>query len=235
MIRRTEFDPMSMTATGGPRSSRPRAPCPARLGALAPANEAAGGRVFKRFSTAGQAWIGHEIFMGIERLLTGCGLYARRGAVRQELPALLVVLEIGHHDLVEHLLVHGRIEHRAEHLDPAIEVARHEVGGGNVHRSLRVRQRMAGPEAIDPAMLEEAADDRFDPDAIGEPGHAGPQATDTAHDEIDLDAGARGGVERVDDLRVDQRIHLHPDCRRTPGLDTDDLLAHVNEDARSES
>src|SRR6202158_4232052 len=99
---------MSMTATGGPRSRRPRAACPVRLGALA------------------LAWIGHEIFVGIERLLAGCGLYARRGAVRQELPALLVVLEIGHHDLVEHLLVHGRIEHRAQHLDAAIEVARHE-------------------------------------------------------------------------------------------------------------
>src|SRR6202162_5662885 len=198
MIRRTEFDPMSMTATGGPRSSRPRAACPVRLGALAPANEAAGGGVFKRFSTAGQAWIGHEIFMGIERLLAGCGLYARRGAVRQELPALLVVLEIRHHDLVEHLLVHGRIEHRAQHLDAAIEVARHEVGGGNVDRSLRVRTRMAGAEAIDPAVLEEAADDRFDPDAIGESRHAGPQAADTAHDEIDLDAGARRGGGRVD-------------------------------------
>src|SRR5260370_23170164 len=118
MIRRTEFDPMSMTATGGPRSSRPRAPCPARLGALAPANEAAGGRVFKRFSTAGQAWIGHEIFMGIERLLTGCGLYARLGAVRQEIPDLLVVLEISNHNLVAHLLVHGWIEYPTEHPDP---------------------------------------------------------------------------------------------------------------------
>src|SRR5919108_3160836 len=107
MMRRTEFEPMSITATGGPRSSRPRAAWPARLGALAPAYEAAGGRFFKRFSTAGQAWIGHEIFMGIEGFLAGCGLYARRGAVRQELPALLIVLEIRHHDLIEHLLVHG--------------------------------------------------------------------------------------------------------------------------------
>src|SRR5207248_196653 len=131
-MRRTEFEPISMTATGGPRSRRPRAACPARLGALAPANEAAGGRVFKRFSTAGQAWIGHEIFMSIERLLAGCGLYARRGAVRQELPALLIVLEICHHDLVEHLLVHGRIEHRTQHLDAAIEISRHEIGGGDV-------------------------------------------------------------------------------------------------------
>src|SRR5215831_6337016 len=167
MIRRTEFEPMSMTATGGPRSSRPRAASPTRLGALAPASEAAGGRVFKGFSTTGQAWVRHEIFVGIERLLAGCGLYARRGAVRQELPALLIVLEIGHHDLVEHLLVHGRIEHGAEHLDATVEGAGHEVGGGDVHRGIRMRQRMAGPEAIGPAVLEEAADDRLDTDAIG--------------------------------------------------------------------
>src|SRR5947209_6885681 len=226
MIKRTEFDPMSMTATGGPRSSRPRAPYPARLGALAPANEAARGRVFKRFSTAGQAWIGHEIFMGIERLLTGCGLYARRGAVRQELPALLIVLEIGHHDLVEHLLVHGRIEHRAQHLDATVEVARHEVGGGDVDRGLRVWQRMPGPEAIDPAVLEKAADDRLDPDAIGQSRHRGSQAANAAHHQIDLDAGARGGVERVDYLRVDQRVHLHPDRRRPPRLGMGNLLTN---------
>src|SRR5260370_39310795 len=103
MIKRTELAPMSMTATGGPRSSRPRAACPARLGALAPANEAARGRVFKRFSTAGQAWIGHEIFMGIEWLLDGCSLYARRCAVRQEPPALLALLAIADHDLGEQL------------------------------------------------------------------------------------------------------------------------------------
>src|SRR6266568_4237052 len=198
MMRRTEFEPMSITATGGPRSSRPGAASKPRLGALAPPNEAAGGRVFKRFSTAGQAWIGHEILVGVERFLAGGGLYARRSAVRQELPALLVVLEIRHHDLVEHLLVHRRVEHRAQHLDAAIEVARHEVGGGNVDRGPRVRQRMTGPEAIDPAVLEEAADDRFDPDALGQSRHSRPQAADAAHDEVDLDAGARGGVERVD-------------------------------------
>src|ERR1700730_13744897 len=164
MMRRTEFEPISITATGGPRSSRPGAASPTRLGALAPADEAAGGRFFKRFSTAGQAWIRHEIFVRIEGLLARCGLYARRGAIRQELPALLVILEIGHHDLVEHLLVHRRIEHRAQYLDAAIEIARHEIGGRDVHGRLGVRQRVARAEAIDAAVLEKAADDRLDPD-----------------------------------------------------------------------
>src|SRR2546423_12014566 len=143
MIRRTEFEPISMTATGGPRSSRPRATCPGRLDALAPADEAAGGRLFKRFSTTGQAWVRHEILVGIEGLLARCRLYARRGAVRQDLPALLVVLEIGHHDLVEDLLVDGGIENRAQHFDAAVEVPRHEIGRGDGHRRLVGRPRGA--------------------------------------------------------------------------------------------
>ena len=35
--------------------------------------------------------------------LAGLSLDAPPGAVGQKLPALLIVLEIGHHDLVEHL------------------------------------------------------------------------------------------------------------------------------------
>src|SRR5262249_40859771 len=204
------------------------------LAACATSEEAAGGRVFKGFSTTGQAWVRHEIFVSIERLLAGCGLYARRGAVRQELPALLIVLEIGHHDLVEHLLVHGHIEHGAEHLDATVEGAGHEVGGGDVDGGLRMRQRMAGPEAIDPAVLEEPTDDRLDTDAIGQSRYSRPQATDAAHDQIDLHAGARGRIERVDDLRVDQRIQLHPDRGRPACLGVHRLLADVIEDPRSE-
>ena len=62
------------------------------LAARATSEEAAGGRIFKGFSTTGQAWVRHEIFVSIERFLAGRGLYARRGTVRQELPALLIVL-----------------------------------------------------------------------------------------------------------------------------------------------
>src|SRR5205085_1932076 len=84
----------AMNARGGPRSRRPgaRSRLPP-LGALALANEAAGEGVFKRFSTARQAWIGHEILVRIERLLAGHRLYAGRSAIRQEFPTLLIVLE----------------------------------------------------------------------------------------------------------------------------------------------
>src|SRR4051794_170946 len=89
------------------------------------AYKAAGRRLFERFATARQARICHEILVGVERFLARRGLYARGGAVRQELPTLLVILEVCRHDLTEDLLVHGRIEDRAQHLDAPVEVARH--------------------------------------------------------------------------------------------------------------
>src|SRR5258708_29559096 len=96
---------MSMTAIGGPLSMRPCAattpaagptptpaptlPSPARWGGVgrrrvrgasfkvAPPREAAWRRLLQRFAAARQAWIGHEIFVGIEGLLAGGGGDAR--------------------------------------------------------------------------------------------------------------------------------------------------------------
>src|SRR5258708_3202968 len=158
---------MSMTATGGPWSSRPWAGSSAasrrRLASIKPTDEAARRRIFERFATTRKARIGHEIFVGIEGLLPLRAFYAIRGAVGQEFPALLVILEIGHHDLLEHLLVHGRIENRAKHLHAAVEIARHHVGAGDVDRGLGVRQAMAGAEAVDAAVVGEPPQDRLDP------------------------------------------------------------------------
>src|SRR5690349_10348770 len=133
--------------------------------AFEPAEETAR-RFLERFATSGQARIGHEIFVGVERLFARGRLYARGTAVRQELPALLIVLEIRHHDLTLHLLVHGGVEDGTEHLDTAVEIARHHVGGGNVHRCFRMWQLMAVAEAVHATMLEEAADNRFDANII---------------------------------------------------------------------
>src|ERR1044072_975790 len=114
MTSRTELEPISMTATEWPTSSRPCAGTIARdrLTALAAARKAAGRRLFERFAPARQARSGHEILMGVDRLFARRGLDTHRGAVGQEVPALFVVLEIRHHDLVDDLLVHGRVEDR---------------------------------------------------------------------------------------------------------------------------
>ena len=115
-------------------------------------------------------------------------------------------------------------------LDAAVEVALHQVGGGDVDTRLGVRQAMAVAEGVDAAVLEEAADDRLDADVVRQARHSRPQAADAAHDEVDLHAGLAGVVERVDDDRVDQRVALHPDRGRLAGLGVRDLLGDVVEE-----
>ena len=84
-------------------------------------------------------------------------------------------------------------------------------------------------------MLEEAADDADHADAIAHAGDARAQAADAAHDEIDLHAGLRRAIERIDHLGIDERVHLRDDARRPArarvlGFALDQLeepLAHV--------
>ena len=71
-----------------------------------------------------------------------------------------------------------------EHLDPAVEVARHQVGAADEHRDALARL-----ERVDAAVLEEPAHDRAHADVLGEPVDAGPQHADRAG--ADLDARAR--------------------------------------------
>src|SRR5690606_30372700 len=96
------------------------------------------------------------------------------------------------------------------------------------------REAMAVPKAENAAMLKKTSDDRFGPDVLRQPGNARPQAADSTDDEVDLNAGLAGPIERIDDARIDQRVHLHPDLGRPAGpgmldLGVDpphDLLAH---------
>src|SRR5476649_2558102 len=112
---------MSMTAIGGPWSSLPFAdgstPCADLRAFDEAAEETARRRFLERFTTARQTRIGHEILMGVEGFLARRGLYARGTAIRQDLPALLIILEIRGHNLAENLLVHGGVENRRQHLD----------------------------------------------------------------------------------------------------------------------
>ena len=48
-------------------------------------------------------------------------------AVAVHFPALLIIIEIGGHDLVEDLAVHRRVFDRYECLDPALQIALHPV------------------------------------------------------------------------------------------------------------
>src|SRR5690606_11534293 len=73
---------------------------------------------------------------------------------------------------------------------------------------------LAIAEAIDAAVFEEPPDHRFNPDIVRKTGNARPQAADAAHDQVDLHARLAGIVERIDDVWIDQRIHLEQDAGR---------------------
>src|SRR5229473_1798572 len=163
----------------------------------------------------GEARIGHEIGVGREAVFLGGDPRIR--AVRRQVPALQRIAQIGHHDLVEDLAMHGHILDRHQRLDAPIEIARHPVGRADEHLGLVRRQPVAVAEADDPAMFEKASDDALDPDIVRHSGNARPQATDPTHHEVDADPALRGLVQEIDDRRVDERIELGPYLRRLAG------------------
>ena len=91
-----------------------------------------------------------------------------------------------------------------------------------------VGDALVGLERVHAAVLEEAPDDRADVDVLGEPLDAGTERAGRAGDDVDLRAGLRGGVELLDDLRVDEVVELEPDARvlavRCGGCDRADLV-----------
>src|SRR4029453_140033 len=91
-----------------------------------------------------------------------------------------------------------RICHLDERLDPAIEVAVHEI---------RTPEPPVGCPAVledeDPRMLEETPEDTADPDRRRQVGDARPHPTYAAYTEIDRNAGKSAPVQRVNHHLVD--------------------------------
>ena len=100
---------------------------------------------------------------------------------------------------------------RHHDLDAAMEVARHPV------RARDVDLVLAGVREVEDApVLEVAIDDRAHLDVVAHAGHLRAQAADAADDERDRHARLRRAVERLDDVLVDERVHLRDDARRPP-------------------
>src|SRR5262249_5551957 len=171
-MRRTEFEPMSTTATGlrsllwSMTSRLVRASV-----RLDQARKARRHVLGKRGAAAGQAWIGHEIVLSAERLLVLAGMEAFRASIGPHPAALQIVLEVRHHDLVENLLVHRWVENWHHGLDATVEVARHHVCRADIDDSLSIRKAVPSAEAINARMLEGAADDALDMDGLRQIGN----------------------------------------------------------------
>ena len=80
-------------------------------------------------------------------------------------PSLLVAHRQLQH--VAQIVLGGRQGDPHQRLDPAVQVAVHQVG-----RADPVLGVVAGAEPEDPGVLQEPADDRADPDVVRQPGHA---------------------------------------------------------------
>src|SRR6185437_17110165 len=94
-------------------------------------------RVQQRLAASREARIRHEIIVRVEGFLPLSGNNSLARTVWQNSEALLVVHQIGLHDLIEDMFVNGRIEQRNQRLDASIEIARHEVGRRNECPSFR--------------------------------------------------------------------------------------------------
>ena len=152
--------------------------------------------------------------------------------VWQHPEALLVVHQVRFHDLIEHVLMHSRIEERNERLDPSIEIALHEVRGRNENTGFRMRESIAGAKGINARVLQESSDDRLHSDVVRQPGHARPQATNSSNHHVNLHAGTTSRIKSVNDLRVDKRVAFHPDLRRPAKRGMVDLVGDVAQQSR---
>ena len=95
--------------------------------------------------------------------------------------------------------------------NPSIEVAPHPVGGGEVHRLFAIAAEV--PEA---GVLEIHVHDTRDAD-VGTVATVGRQATNAAHEQVDLHARLTGLVEFVDHLLILEAVHLENDSPSTTG------------------
>src|SRR6201999_3269442 len=92
--------------------------------------------------------------------------------------------------------------------DAPVEVAVHHVGAADP-------ELVDAIEMDDPRVLEEPAEDRTDRDVLREALGARAQRADAAHHHLDAHTRQRSAIQRVDDLLVDQSVHLHPDPAST--------------------
>ena len=101
------------------------------------------------------------------------------------------------------------VENRKNHLDAAVKVAGHEIGAAKENEWIP-----PVGENVDAAMFEETVHDASNRDVFAESRYTGPEATDSADEQLDGDSFLGAGVERLNDLRVDESIGFDKDSGR---------------------
>ena len=120
----------------------------------------------------------HHRSVVVVRLRAGLG--ARPRPIWLEQPCVRVVGERAVQSRVDVLAQSGVLD-GDEHLDPVVEVARHEIGAADVRSRLVVRL-----EGVDAAVLQEPADDGTDADVLGQAFDARAESARCARDDVDV-------------------------------------------------
>src|SRR5260221_14408114 len=104
---------------------------PSAIASVASCDNCYGARLINLESTspARQRRVGHEIGVRRERIGIRRLPVTLIGAVASHVPALRLVLEQRHHDLIQNLLMYGRVFDRNQCFNTSIEISRHPIGG----------------------------------------------------------------------------------------------------------
>src|SRR5262249_12302800 len=112
-------------------------------------------------------------------------------------------------DVVNNLIAKRRRLDWKSELDSPVKIARHPVRAG------KENPRLPGIFKVEnPAMLEKSANDADDTNVFAQTRNLRTQATDPPPDQINGYIGAGSFIEFLDDLLIDQRVHLRHDSRR---------------------
>src|SRR5262249_9224810 len=147
--------------------------------------------------------------------LIGFDWYSAIAAIGKQLTCLDVVC----HQRTEHFsnqaLLQLRVFYRPYDFHPPAQVPIHPICRPDVNHRLA-----AVAEVEYTTVLEESVHDGCDADVIAQPGNPGPQRTDAATDDVDLNPRLTGLVQLVHDGRLQETVYLCDD----PPLATGSLV-----------
>jgi len=104
------------------------------------------------------------------------------------------------------------VENREDHLNAAVKIAGHEISTSEENEWIP-----SVGEDIDAAMFKKTVHDTANLNVFAESGHARTEAADPADEELDGDSFLGTGVERLNDLRVDEGVGFDKDSRGAAG------------------
>jgi len=123
------------------------------------------------------------------------------GAVRLQLARVNVVTQVGLEDFIAQILAQTSDRSRTDNLDAAIEI----FGASSQRCLLKLFVgAIAKIEAC--GYVRETADQAANADVFPKARHTGTQHADPAHNQIDLNAGRRRFVQRLDNVCVGQAV-----------------------------